>query len=389
VRLAFVVQRYGLEVAGGAELHCRSLAEQLAPRHAVEVFTTRALDHGSWAQGYPGGSVLVNGIPVHRFAVAAPRKPRQFAALSNVVFKLPHTREEEEEWVRANGPKSPALLDAIAAARDRFDLFVFLSYRYYHSYFGLPTVREKAILIPTAEEDEAVGLRVFRDFFHLPRAIAYNTPEEQSLIEGMAGGTGVPGAVVGCGLSLSEVAAAPSAADRFGLERPYILYLGRIEPNKGCATLFTYFQKWTDAGGRDLDLVLAGRAAMPVPAHPRIRALGFVTEEEKVALLLASRALVMPSRYESLSLVLLEAWKMGIPVLANGRCRVLLGQCRRSNGGLAYDGYREFAGALSLLLERPELCETLGRQGRAYVEREYSWARVLGTLEDLFQRAMG
>jgi glycosyltransferase involved in cell wall biosynthesis len=387
VRLAFVVQRYGLEVAGGAELHCRSLAEQLVARHTVEVFTTRALDHDSWSHGYPGGSTFVNGIAVHRFAVAARRSPRRFAALSNVVFKLPHTREEEEDWVRENGPRSPALLEAITAARDRFDLFIFFSYRYYHSYFGLPRLRDKAVLIPTAEEDDAIGLRIFRDFFHLPKAIAYNTPEERSLIEETAGGTGVPGAVVGCGLSLSEAAAAPSARDRFGLKRPFLLYLGRVEPNKGCATLFAYFQKWSDEAGHDLDLVLAGKAAMPVPEHPRIRALGFVTEEEKASLLLASRALVMPSRYESLSLVLLEAWKMGIPVLANARCRVLLGQCRRSNGGLAYDGYREFAGALSLLLQRPDLCEALGRQGRTYVEAEYSWPRVLGALEDLFQKA--
>ena len=389
MKLAFVVQRYGLEVAGGAELHCRWIAEKLLSRHTVEIFTTRALDHGTWAQGYPAGTTLVNGIAVHRFPVAGPRSPRRFAALSNVVFRLPHTLEEEEDWVRENGPRSPALIEAIGAARDRFDLFIFFSYRYYHCYFGLPRVLPKAILVPTAEEDEAIGLRVFRDLFRLPRAIAFNTPEERALIEGVAGGTGLPGAIVGCGLSLPEVAAAPNARARFGIERPFLLYLGRIEPNKGCATLFAYFQKWSDAGGGDLDLVLAGRAAMAIPDHPRIRALGFVTEEEKAGLLLASRALVMPSRYESLSLVLLEAWKMGIPVLANARCRVLLGQCLRSNGGLAYDGYREFGEALSLLLRRPALCEALGRQGRAYVEKEYSWERVLGSLEGLFQEAAG
>ena len=386
MKLAFVVQRYGSEVNGGAELHCRWLAEQLARRHHVEIFTTRALDYTDWADSYPAGTTEVGGIPVHRFGVKRRRKARLFASISNVVFGGPHTLDEEKEWVRVNGPESPDLLAAIGSVRARFDLFIFFSYRYYHTYFGLPKVRDKAILIPTAEEDEAVHLRVFRDFFRLPSGIAYNTLEEQALVESAADGTGVPSAIVGCGLSLSESAAPLPVSDRFGLGRPFILYLGRVEPNKGCATLFAYFQKWADAGSRDVDLVLAGKAGMPIPDHPRIRFLGFVSEEEKVRLLLSSRMLVMPSRYESLSLVLLEAWKMGVPVLANARCRVLLGQCRRSNGGLAYDGYGEFAEALSLLLERPELGESLGRQGRSYVEREYSWERILGTLEELFRK---
>jgi glycosyltransferase involved in cell wall biosynthesis len=387
VRLAFVVQRYGVEVAGGAELHCRWLAEQLAKRHHVEVFTTRALDHGRWAHGYPGGTTSVNGIPVQRFDVVTAASPRRLASLSSVVFNLPHTRAEEEAWVRASGPESPGLVEAVTAARDRFDLFIFFSYRYYHSYFGLPPVRERAVLVPTAEEDDAVSLHVFKDLFRMPRAIAYNTPEEQALIERAAGGTGVPASVVGCGLSLPEASTAPEVRERFRLTRPFLLYLGRVEPNKGCATLFSYFRRLADEAGGDLDLVLAGKAAMPIPEHARIRHLGFVSEAEKVALLSACRALVMPSPYESLSLVLLEAWKLGVPVLANGRCRVLRGQCQRAGGGLAYEGFEEFAEAAFLLLERPVLREALGRQGREYVEREYAWDRVIGKLEGLFERA--
>jgi hypothetical protein len=121
MRLAFVIQRYGLEVNGGAELHCRWLAERLARRHQVEVFATRALDYLEWRNHYPAGSAVVNGIPVHRHTVKRTRNARAFASLSNLCFHETHTREEEEAWVRENGPFSPALVKAVEGSRGRVD----------------------------------------------------------------------------------------------------------------------------------------------------------------------------------------------------------------------------------------------------------------------------
>ena len=118
LKLAFVIQRYGLEVNGGAELHCRWLAERLAQRHQVEVFATRALDYLEWRNHYPKGTAIVNGIPVHRSSVKRTRNARVFASLSNICFHEAHTREEEEAWVRENGPYSPELVKAVTAARD-------------------------------------------------------------------------------------------------------------------------------------------------------------------------------------------------------------------------------------------------------------------------------
>jgi len=388
VRLAFVVQRYGLEVAGGAELHCRWHAERLARTHAVEVFTTQARDYVEWRHGYPAGTALVNGLPVHRFPVERPRSPRDFAAASRRVFGVKHSRVDEEAWVEANGPFAPALVEAVAAARDRFDAFFFYSYRYYPSFHGLPRVAEKAILVPTAEEDEAIHLDLSRELFRRARGIAYLTEEERELVEAVSGQVSPHSAVIGSGLEEPESEQGPGALDRFHLDRPFLLYVGRIEGRKGLPSLFTYFRNFFATSRADVELVLAGKAEMTIPEHPRIRHLGFVSEPEKRALLRGARALVMPSPYESLSIALLEAWKQGVPVLANGRCRVLLGQCRRAGAGLAYDGHEEFAEALSLLLERPELREAMGRQGRAYVERESAWERVLGRLEGLLAEAL-
>jgi glycosyltransferase involved in cell wall biosynthesis len=117
-----------------------------------------------------------------------------------------------------------------------------------------------------------------------------------------------------------------------------------------------------------------------------VRHVGFISEEEKVAALGQCALLVIPSPYESLSVITLEAWKLGRPVLANARCKVLMGQCLRSNGGFFYHGYAEFAEALRLLLASPELRATLGRQGQEYVEREYSWETIDAKMEDLFAR---
>ena len=386
MKLAFVIQRYGTEVSGGAELHCRWLAERLARRHQVEVFATRALDYLEWRNHYPAGTEVVNGVPVHRFKVKRPRNSRAFASLSNLCFHEQHTREEELDWVRENGPFAPALVEAVAGARGRFDRFFFYCYRYYPTYFGLPAVRDRAILVPTAEEDPAIGLQIFKPFFRSPRGLVYLTPEEQARVEDASGNGDLPSVVIGSGLNLPDADPGLDFRGKHGLLRPFVLYVGRIDKNKGCVTLFAYFQKFLEETGADLDLVLAGSAALPIPRHPRVRHIGFISEAEKVAALRESRLLLMPSQYESLSIVTLEAWKLGVPVLANARCRVLMGQCLRSNGGLFYHGYAEFAEALKLLLARPEAGALLGRQGQRYVEDEYSWERVEGKIEDLLAR---
>ena len=381
-----MIQRYGLEVNGGAELHCRWLAERLARRHQVEVFATRALDYLEWKNHYPEGTERVNGIPVHRYAVKRPRNARLFASLSNICFHEAHTREEEEAWVRENGPFSPALVKAVARSRERFDRFLFYCFRYYHSYHGLPAVRDRAILVPTAEEDPAVHLGIYRPFFSCPRGIVYLTPEEQALVEDAAGNAAVPSVVIGSGLNLPPADPSLDFRARHGLTRPFVLYVGRIDKNKGCVTLFAYFRKFRQETGADVDLVLAGRSVVPMPDDPHVRHVGFVSEVEKVAALRQCAVLVMPSPYESLSVITLEAWKLAVPVLANARCKVLLGQCLRSNGGLLYRGYAEFAEALKLLLEQPALASKLGRQGQAYVDREYSWDTIDAKLEGLFTR---
>jgi glycosyltransferase involved in cell wall biosynthesis len=165
-----------------------------------------------------------------------------------------------------------------------------------------------------------------------------------------------------------------------------VLYLGRIDRNKGCHTLFEYFREYSEAGG-DLTLVLAGPAAMAVPRHERIRSLGYVPDEIRNALLAHARLLVVPSPYESLSIALLEAWNAAVPALVSGRCKVLRGQVARANGGLSFRSSLEFQEAVKYLASHPGEREAMGRQGQAYVDREYRWPTVIERVEGLLRRA--
>jgi glycosyltransferase involved in cell wall biosynthesis len=384
VKLAFVVQRYGAGIAGGSEAHCRQLAVRLASRHAITVLTTCARDYVTWANAWPPGSTVEDGVRVERFPVARRRDLKAYADLSDEVFDDQGAPpEREREWFRANGPDAPALLDHLRAHGREYDLVLFWTYRYAPSFFGVPLVADRAVLVPTAEEDPAIDLDVLQEFFARPAGYLFLTPEEQTLVSTRAGRRLEPARVVGTGLD-PEPAPAPSRSvlDRLGLPTEYVLYLGRIDRNKGCETLLEYFQDYTGAGGRTT-LVLAGPSTLAIPAHARIRAPGYVDDDVRRALLAHARALVVPSPYESLSIVLLEAWNHGVPALVNARCRVLEGQIRRANGGLSYRSSREFQEALSWLLEHETERRALGRQGLAYVDREYRWPTVLERVERL------
>jgi glycosyltransferase involved in cell wall biosynthesis len=315
-----------------------------------------------------------------------------FADLSDEVFDARASNERQEEWFRENGPDAPALLDHLRAQGHEYDLVLFWSYRYYPAYFGLPIVADRSVLVPTAEEDPAIGLDVLGDYFKKPAGYLFLTPEEQELVSRCAGQPLAPAAVVGSGLdpvpdpgSRTADRGLPTADPALprGVPGDFVLYLGRIDHNKGCHTLFEYFQQHLADGGRDATLVLAGPAKIPIPDHPRIRALGFVDDRVRDALLVHARALIVPSPYESLSIALLEGWNHGVPALVNGDCAVLRGQVRRADGGLYYRSAREFSAGVDWLLTHAEDARAIGRQGHAYVDREYRWPVVMERVESL------
>jgi glycosyltransferase involved in cell wall biosynthesis len=362
------------------------MAERLARRHTVDVMTTCALDYRDWRNHFPEGPTRENGVPVVRFPVERPRSEREFALYSDIVFREAHSAEDERQWVVRNGPYAPALIRALEARSDT-DLFVFYSYRYYHTYFGLPRVADRAILVPTAEDDPAVHLSIFRDLFRSPRGLLYLTPEERELVQSVSGNESIASAVVGAAVEITPRSERVEVRLELGLPPSFLLYVGRVDANKGVDRLLAYFQRahaeWPDIP----TLVLAGPLALDIPEHSKIRYLGEISDAQKQALIDACELLVMPSPFESLSIAVLEAWALKRPVLVNAKARALEGQCLRSGGGLFYRGDAEFGAALRWLMERPEVRRQLGEAGYRYVRGEYDGSVVERRTEDLLERA--
>jgi len=371
--IAFVVQRYGLEINGGAELHCRWVAEHMRKYMPVEVLTSCAYDYVTWRNHYPEGEEVINDIRVRRFPVTKPRSPEKFGRLQNYILEREHREKNELAWLEEEGPTSPKLIHFIRKHESDYDYFIFFSYRYYHAYWGIHTVPGKSILVPTAEHDPVIHLKIFRDLFRMPRAFIYNSEEERVMIQTLSRNQSVPGLVVGVGTEVPSSFSAERFRQKHGVDGPYMIYVGRIDQNKGCPHLFDHFLRFKKDTGSDIKLVLIGNTVLKIPSHPDVRHLGFLPEEDKFDALSGAELLVMPSFYESLSMVTLEAWALGRAVLANANCEVLKGQCQRSNGGLYYENYPEFREALKLLLSSPRLRAVLGENGKAYYDANYTW----------------
>ena len=386
MKLAVVVQRYGADINGGAELHARYIAEHLARHAHVEVVTTCARDYVTWRNELPAGVEQVNGVTVRRFPVAHERRPNDFGRRSVRVFDTLHSIADELAWLESEGPASPALVRFVEDAASELDFILLFSARYYHAWHLARRLPAKALIVPTAERDPAIALSIFGPVFRGVRALMYNSPEERAMIHAASGNASVPGVVVGVGSEVPDSVDAVRFRRKYRITRPFAIYIGRIDENKGCAELFSHFQRYAAAFPRGLDLVLIGSAILEVPQHPRIHHLGFLDDRDKFDALAAADLLIMPSYFESLSMVALEAWALGRPVLANGKCDVLKGQCMRSNAGLYYENYEEFVEALYSLESNGPLHGRLGRNGREFFTRNYTWPVIERKYLDMFER---
>jgi glycosyltransferase involved in cell wall biosynthesis len=378
MRAAIVVQRYGEEVNGGAELHARTIAELLHGEVEVTVLTTCALDYRTWADHYPAGETRVGPVRVLRFPVDAPRDEARFDALSlRVLGGAERGPEAEERWMAEQGPRCRGIAEHLAVEPGRYDVVVVFTYLYAHALAALEAARAPCILVPELHDDPPLHLGIYDRVFALPRLLLPNTPEERDLMERRFGLARAASRVVGLGVDPPPPG---TDGERFrrahGITRPYALCLGRIDPSKGSGELVAHHARYRALEPRGLDLVMLGRSVMELPTHPWLHAPGYVDDAAKWDALDGAACLVAPSRYESLSIAMLEAWSSGVPTLANGDTPVLVGQSRRAGGGLWYRDAEEYAVGAALLGGRPPLAAALGAQGRRYVRSRLSWERV-------------
>ncbi|HYJ06859.1 MAG TPA: glycosyltransferase family 4 protein [Chthoniobacterales bacterium] len=342
----------------------------------TEILTTCAVDYMTWENFYPPGTEQLGATLVRRFPVDQLRDVESFNRLSSEL----HSRQrkaslaEQEVWMRAQGPVSTGLLDYLRAENDRYDAFIFFGYLYATTYFGLPLVRNKAWLQPLAHDEWTIYFSMWDRLFSLPQGFIFNSEAEREFLQKRFPKASLRGPVAGVGIESPQRIEDEKFLSRYDLTVPFLLYVGRIDESKGCAVMFENFLRWKKESGAPHKLLLLGKEVMPVPFHDDIVHLGFVDDEQKWAALKRCDWLVMPSPHESLSMALLEAWSVGRPALVNGQCEVLVRHCQESHGGLWYSDFDEWSAALSTADGKAK--EILGRQGKAYVEQRYSWARV-------------
>ncbi len=415
MRIAFVVQRYGAEILGGSEYHCRLVAERLAARHEVEVLTTCARDYITWKNDYLEGTDRVRGVTVRRFANARTRDIEAFNQYSDWIFSNPHTREDEMKWLEMQGPWCPALLEHLERHHRSYDALIFFTYLYAPTVLGMQIDPNRSILVPTAHDEPAIHLDIYRDLFRLPAAVAFNTEVEKNFLKSTFEIRALAEETVGCGVDLLQgdveapPGSLPSDADgdddgesvdvvaqlkargvqfrrRHRLYGDFLLYGGRIDAGKGCEELLEYFTSYKEYGG-DAALVLMGVKLMQLPEVPWVKFAGMLSERERLQALEAATIVVVPSPYESLSLLALESMAVGTPVLCNGRSEVLVEHCRLSNAGLYYQNRDEFIECTALMLDDDRLRRAMGRNGKDYVKRNYRWDVILAKYDRLITAA--
>jgi len=435
VKVAFIVQRYGADVLGGAEHLCRLVAERLAASHEVDVLTTCARDYVTWANEYPEGADRIRGVTVRRFASARTRDIQSFDQFSEKIFWNEHTRADEMEWLKQQGPWCPALIEYLKRNQQQYDVLVFFTYLYATTVLGLDVAPQRSVLVPTAHDEPAIRLGIFKEMFAKPAAYAFLTESERKFVTETFTERQLLEEVIGIGIELpqsqpyprmptppedtvgeagdaadtgapnAEAGETPAADDeasvrsypshlmargsvfrrRHRLHGPMLLYGGRIDPGKGCEELLHYFNEYLGEGG-DGTLVLMGAKMMSLPEDPAVRFAGMLSEREKFQALEAATVVVAPSPYESLSILALEAMAVGTPVLGNARSAVVVEHCVRSNAGLYYADRDEFVEGLKLLMKDERLRAAMGRNGRDYVRKNYRWDVVLGKYERIFAK---
>lgn len=382
-KICFVVQRYGLEVNGGAELHCRQLAEHMVPYAQVEVLTSKAIKYTTWEDEYVNDIDEIHGIIVRRFPVIHPRNCEVFDPMATQLdYGVVLTSRQEKEWVEEQGPMVPGLIGYLKEHEADYDAFIFFTYLYYPTAMGVPVVGKKAIVIPTAHDEPYLRLRIFENVFRKASAFLFNTEEERCLINKKFKNHLTRSEIGGVGVDVPEHVDARRFKEKYKLDE-YIIYVGRIDIGKNCNQLFADFEAYKKEYPSDLKLVLMGKEVIPIPKRTDIISLGFVDDTDKFNGIAGAKALILPSRFESLSMVVLEAFTQNIPVLVNGHCQVLKAHCLKSNGGFYYYNTEEFIQMLQYLLEHEAIATQMGINGHRYVDENYQWDIIVQKLLSL------
>jgi glycosyltransferase involved in cell wall biosynthesis len=384
-RVAIVVQRCHEDIVGGSETLAWHYAQLLRDSYEIDLLTTTAVDTSVWANTLAAGPELKDGVRIVRFPVTIGRSVYwaglqgrlheafgpSFQAGANHNGALPQTRWTialQEDFIRHQGPYSEPLLQFIRENWRDYSAVIFITYLYPTTYFGLQQVPAgRALFAPTLHDELPAYLPAYKYAARRARELVWLTAAESQVGRKLWGE--LPGRVVA--MAIETEIREPQVMDA-----PYLLYSGRIDPNKGCRELFEYFLAFKKTHPGKLRLIITGIDDMPVPEHEDIEFRGFVNAEEKFRLMAGATLFVIPSPNESFSIVTLEAMAQKTPVLANNASTVLADHIKNSGAGCVYGDYESFARALDQAQANEELLTKMGDLGREYVLSRYQTESV-------------
>lgn len=385
-RLGLVVPRYGEHILGGAETLARTLAERLVGRgYAVTVLTTRARDHYTWQDVDPGGRTIENGVTVWRFGH---RHRPSTPGCQDLMARLERLTVPEQYAFLDCLPQPVALFRHLMATAGDYDLILFIPYLYPSTYYGALVRPERSVIWPCLHDEPLASYHLTKVSLSSAHGLMFNTEPELILAERL--GIRHPRAVV-VGTGLDDFTA-DGERFRSTLRQPvpYVVYSGRLDASKNVPQLLEYFVRYKQAHpASNLALVLMGEGPIGLPQRPDIVPLGVRRGRDMQDVLAGALALFQPSLAESFSLVIMESWLAGRPVVVHADCAVTADHVARSDGGWAFRTYAGFAQAMSAIESAPSECERCGRNGRAYVVGNYSWSKVLDRFEAAYAGWVG
>jgi glycosyltransferase involved in cell wall biosynthesis len=391
-KVAIIVQRYGAQINGGAEVHARMIAEKLSEKYDVTILTSRAVNYHTWDPVLPEGDSIENEIKIIRFDHPPKSNPKEvhlfnrrlrgrrwyqkiyrFLGRPNWYLNLfPETIVKEGEgkkFFELQGPALYGLPDYLVRHQSQYDCYIFFTYLYYPAAIGMPLVGHKSIFIPTIHDEPPMYFPVFKKIIPAARWIFFNTDSERKFSENLFELENNKKETVAVGISPVTYQYDESIEKKYAAYRSFILYVGRIDQAKGCAHLIDYFIKYSSLNKGGVELIMVGNNYMEKVVHPHIHYLGFVSENEKAYLMTNALCLAIPSVYES--------FYMRTPAVVNEQCDVLREHIKRSSGGMTFLNFEEFKKSLDLLLKNPELRAQLGNKGHQYVSDHYCWDTVM------------
>ena len=389
MKIGFVIPWYGLNISGGAESECRSTALQLRQvGFDVEILTTCIKDFRSdWNENfYPCGRDTVEGLPVRRFKVRKSSRD-EFHRINRKLMDGDWIGPKEEKAFMEEMVRSDELVTYLKKNQKNY-VYIFIPYMFGTTYDGALACPDRSILLPCLHDESYAAMTIFKEMFRGVRGVIFNSKSEQVLAQKLFDVSPERGALIGMGMDIEKRGDGSRFKNKFNLGS-YLLYAGRKDEGKNVDLLINYFSAFKENFGTELKLVLIGGGSVDIPVRYRgkeILDLGFVSSEDKWDAYAGAVALCNPSLNESFSIVLMEAWIAGTPVLVHGGCQVTRDHCVSSQGGLFFENFPDFVGCLEYLLENPEKRSKMASNGARYVEENFSWPRVLEKYKTAFKQ---